>query len=1385
MNKVRFVLASMVVGGVPVAVHGQALPPPPAIGSQIRNPVTGAMETVDEHPVLPFGTVRTSSLNYIWYGPTAENAEFDIPAQAAIPPTADYPGQAALSARHVRISSVTRQDDNDPDTPVSSHPVISITYVTISGDPSPSPTINVVSPIVIGPLPPGRSIVATPGSPELPVPKPGGAPPSAGDVNAIYDSVRGAYGSTGADGWGFEVCFFGCVTIGDDADGGGPGSAPTPLNRVINASDLLVANGGNIRTEGDDTPGIAVLRQGGNGGDGGDAWGALRAANGGAAGAGGQAIVTSNVNVHTEGEESYGVWVQSRAGIGGSGGSGYILSTAGGGGPAAQGGFASGTNNGIIVTEGDNSIGLYVQSIGGGGGAGGDSYGLVGDAGHASQGGHAGDAVAVNNGTVFTGTVTVAPNGTETRTGAAAHGVFAQSVGGRGGNAGTGGGIVGLGGDGATGGNGGSATATNGANAHITTQGDDSHGLYAQSIGGGGGDGGSGGGIAGIGGQGAGGGDGRAATANNNAGATILTTGEGSFGILAQSVGGGGGNGGNSGGIVAIGGGGTSGGQGGLATINNRGAVETRGDYAHGVVAQSIGGGGGTGGNGDGLAGLGGGSSSSTPNHGGVVRVENFTGSSILTRGQSSYGVLAQSIGGGGGSGAGSGGLVTVGGSGGAGGNGNNVTVINNAQIQTLGADGKGIVAQSIGGGGGSASASTGAVELGGQGAGGGNGLTVTVENYRGISTVGRGADGIFAQSIGGGGGNGASSSGVVALGGSGAGGGNGGTVNVTNAGAILTQGARSRGIMAESVGGGGGSGGEGDGLVGIGGSGGSGGAGGIPATPDVAGDLTIDNSGVIVTLGNVSSAIEARSVGGGGGSGGNSGSVLPAPLTIGGRGGDGGSAGAVDVTNNRDLLTVGADSHGIYAQAIGGGGGNGGNSTSVSLFGGAAVGGSGGLGGNANTVTVAGNSLAGVMPTIETRGDRAKGIFAQSVGGGGGNGGFAVQASAGYVGALSAAVGGAGGGGGEGRLVDIDATADITTRGFDADGILAQSVGGGGGNGGFAMSFAFSAGDVVGGAIGAAIGGEAGNGGAGGVVDVDAGGSIHTLRDQSDGLIAQSIGGGGGNGGYAITLTGTGAGGAAGAVSAAIGGSGGLGGNAGQVDVDYTGDVHTEGDQSTGVVAQAIGGGGGNGGYSIAGAVAGAGGGAGAFSVGVGGSGGNGGTGGIVDSTLTGNLTTEGDRSTGMVVQSVGGSGGNGGFTVTGSIAGGGAGAAAVSVGVGGSGGGGGNAGNATGTLIGDALTSGVDSDAVVVQSIGGGGGNGGFSVSGSIAGGGTGAGAVAVGIGGAGGGAGNGLRATGTVTGNLTTLADGSSGLVAQSVGGGGGNGGFSVAGVIAGGG
>ncbi len=64
-----------------------------------------------------------------------------------------------------------------------------------------------------------------------------------------------------------------------------------------------------------------------------------------------------------------------------------------------------------------------MQSIGGGGGDAGSSYGVVGDYGSSAFGGNAHDATAINNAYVAT-------------SGVAAHGVMAQSVGGKGGNGG-------------------------------------------------------------------------------------------------------------------------------------------------------------------------------------------------------------------------------------------------------------------------------------------------------------------------------------------------------------------------------------------------------------------------------------------------------------------------------------------------------------------------------------------------------------------------------------------------------------------------------------------------------------------------------------------------------------------------------------------------------------------------------------------------------------------------------------------------------------------------------------------------------------------------------------------------------------------------------------
>ncbi|TXH47089.1 MAG: hypothetical protein E6Q93_28715, partial [Burkholderiaceae bacterium] len=75
-----------------------------------------------------------------------------------------------------------------------------------------------------------------------------------------------------------------------------------------------------------------------------------------------------------------------------------------------------------------------------------------------------------------------------------------------------------------------------------------------------------------------------------------------------------------------------------------------------------------------------------------------------------------------------------------------------------------------------------------------------------GGTTKGFGANGIFAQSVGGGGGSGGSSSGSFAVGGQGGGGGAAGAVSVTHSGDhITTQGEQASAIFAQSVGGGGG----------------------------------------------------------------------------------------------------------------------------------------------------------------------------------------------------------------------------------------------------------------------------------------------------------------------------------------------------------------------------------------------------------------------------------------------------------------------------------------------------------------------------------------------------------------------------------------------------
>lgn len=906
-----------------------------------------------------------------------------------------------------------------------------------------------------------------------------------------------------------------------------------------------------------------------------------------------------------------------------------------------------------------------------------------------------------------------------------------------------------------------------------------------------------------------------------NNGGTIVVSGDGKYGVSAVSQGGSGGAGGGSFGLIYSGAaGGGDGGNGGQVNVvlGSTSNITTNGVGAHGVYATSSGGNGGKGGSSGGAIALG--SNGGDGGDAAAVQVDNF--GRITTLGDGSHGIFAQSIGAGAGAGSGTGGLVAVGGNGGGESNGNTVSVTNGATgvIETWGVNSFGILAQSIGGGGGDGGSSGGLFSVGGKAGSGGGANTVTVQNAGTIITHKAGSVGLFAQSVGGGGGNGgnAYSGGVtvsVAVGGNGGLGGDGGKVIVnetTNvdtlvSASITTSGERAHGIQAQSVGGGGGNGGLAvsatldplfSASVAMGGKGDHGGKGDT---------VVVNEKGTITTTGVQAYGIFAQSVGGGGGNGG--GSVAAAAsggyslgVSLGGSGGGGGSASGVTVNARGSIDTTGNLSHGILAQSVGGGGGSGGFSVAVtggSMSGSVSLGGDGSTAGNGSTVTVNTAGIDASNMTIHTRGSGAHGIFAQSVGGGGGNGGFAAAAALGG-GAVSVGLGGSGAGGGKGDTVLVTNRNTILTDSANSIGILAQSVGGGGGNGGF--TFAGSAGVM---AAAVAIGGKGGAGGNGGDVTVDNFGDITTKGDLSYGVLAQSVGGGGGNGGSAVAATVTisikdvpaiGA-------SVAIGGAGGTASTGGHVILNNDGSITTgtatlvagqivrTGNGAHALFAQSVGGGGGSGGFAGAAAIAidPTGSGAAAFAVAVGGRGGTGGNAGIVEVEHTGELLrTFGDGADGIHAQSVGGGGGDGGFGLAIATA---VGAApeskslALSVAIGGKGGAAGNGDAVTVISSGDITTYGKFSNGIYAQSTGGGGGSGGFAAafsgSFSTAPDSNGA-AVGVSVGGSGAGGGNGKKVTVSSSGAITTSGESSNGIFAQSVGGGGGNGGFAASGTIA---
>ena len=208
--------------------------------------------------------------------------------------------------------------------------------------------------------------------------------------------------------------------------------------------------------------------------------------------------------IATQLENSPGIAAQSIGGGGGNGGGGVSVAPfasvaiGGSGGAGGAGGVVNvqATSGMQIGTVGANSAGIFAQSVGGGGGDGGYAAAIALGTNFAFSVGVGGTGGAGGNGQDVTSTpsipTTAGPADIITTTGASSDGILAQSIGGGGGNGGFAAAFSGsvkgvtaafaVGGKGSAAGNGGPVSLT--SDAQITTFGDESSGLVAQSIGG-------------------------------------------------------------------------------------------------------------------------------------------------------------------------------------------------------------------------------------------------------------------------------------------------------------------------------------------------------------------------------------------------------------------------------------------------------------------------------------------------------------------------------------------------------------------------------------------------------------------------------------------------------------------------------------------------------------------------------------------------------------------------------------------------------------------------------------------------------------------------------------------------------------------------------------
>ncbi len=670
----------------------------------------------------------------------------------------------------------------------------------------------------------------------------------------------------------------------------------------------------------------------------------------------------------------------------------------------------------------------------------------------------------------------------------------------------------------------------------ILTLGDISPGIVAQSIGGGGG-------WVGIVGENLNMGVEKASgllrsslvKVNNQS--DILTTGKNSAGMILQSIGGGGGLSSYAGGSIYLG---SQDGEGVLSSggmvVDNDAEIRTIDDSSAGIAALTIGGGGGfiSGSNNKvaNLIRLGG-----SGNQIGISKISEVRvskNSVISTKGLNSPGVLAQSVGGGGGYTNQSAKVASLGQIGGFG-EGGDVSVINHGRISTSGRRSIGVVAQSIGAGGGTADESTERLWMGARGGARGSAGNVSVKNTKGvITTSGNHSIAVVAQSVGGGGGRLSTASGDVQLGASG-GSGDGGEVTLANIdGIISTTGAFSPPYLMQSVGGGGGhvaSAGDViaiDTTVMLG--------GGIDGTEGNGGQLKLLNySGVIESQGKFSPGVIHQSIGGGGGWLGD----MPAgTLSMGGLTTGPSSGSDLNLRLPLSVQTGAAHSPGVLVQSLGAGGGVAGR-----VFNRASLGGNlqESVIGDAGSIVYSSNDLP-----IITLGDISPGVILQSIGGGGGwigSVGEDVDMGARMQANSSA----------EGSNISAISNSIVLTRGKHSPAFVAQTIGGGGGYVQLADSVDFGVSDGLGASLSAST--ESGD------ITFLNNGSLRTKGLNSFGVMLQSVAGGGGISGSE-----------SGQVSLADGNDSSSG------DIEFTnlGTIETTGVGAHAVVLQSISGGGG-----------------------------------------------------------------------------------------------------------------------------------------------------------------------------------------------------------------